>query len=161
MVVILFGVTGAGKTSIGTLLAGELGWSFYDADDFHSAASVEKMRRGMPLDDADRWPWLERLRAKIAACLDTGENAVIACSALKDAYRDHLTVNDQVKLVYLKGDFELIGARLRARRGHYMNPALLQSQFDALEPPHGDALVVDISGTPGEIVRTIRDSLRL
>ena len=161
MVVILFGVTGAGKTSVGTLLAGELGWSFYDADDFHSAASVEKMRRGMPLDDADRWPWLERLRAKIATCLDTGENAVIACSALKDAYRDHLAVNDQVKLVYLKGDFELIGARLRARRGHYMDPALLQSQFDALEPPHGDALVVDISGTPGEIVRTIRDSLRL
>ena len=85
----------------------------------------------------------------------------MSCSALKDAYRDHLMVDDQVKLVFLRGDFELIAARLGARREHYMNPALLQSQFDALEPPHGDALVVDISRTPAEIVRTIRESLRL
>lgn len=161
MVVILFGVTGAGKTVVGRLLAGELGWTFYDADDFHSAASVEKMRGGIPLDDVDRGPWLEKLRATIAACLSNGEHAVVACSALKATYRDYLKVDDRVKLVHLQGDFELIAERLRARRDHYMNPALLQSQFDALEPPHGDALVVDVHGTPAEIVRTIRGSLGL
>ena len=159
MVVILFGVTGAGKTVIGRLLAGDLGWAFYDADDFHSAANVEKMRTGVPLDDDDRWPWLERLRVRIQESLAAGEHAVLACSALKDAYRDYLVVDGRVKLVHLSGDFELIAARLRARRDHYMNPALLRSQFDALEPPHGDALVVDVDNTPAEIVRTIRKSL--
>ena len=161
MVVILFGVTGAGKTVGGRLLAGDLGWAFYDADDFHSAASVEKMRTGVPLDDDDRRPWLERLRARIQESLAAGENAVLACSALKHAYRDYLVVDGRVKLVHLSGDFELIAARLRARRDHYMNPALLQSQFDALEPPHGDAFVVDVDNTPAEIVRTIRGSLGL
>jgi gluconokinase len=161
MVVILFGVTGAGKTVVGQLLAGELGWRFYDADDYHSAASVEKMRTGVPLDDGDRQPWLERLRARIEECLAAGENAVLACSALKGAYRDYLTVDGRVKLVHLSGDFDLIAARLRARRGHYMNPDLLRSQFETLEPPDGDALVVDVQATPPEIVRTIRESLRL
>ena len=161
MVVILFGVTGAGKTSVGQLLARDLGWAFYDADDFHSPANVEKMRGGTPLDDGDRWPWLERLRAKIEECLSAGENAVIACSALKEAYRDYLTVNNQVKLVYLEGDFELIAARLRARPEHFMNPGLLKSQFEALEPPDHDAFVVDVSRTPADIVSTIRDWIRL
>ena len=161
MVVILFGVTGAGKTAVGRLLAADLGWSFYDADDFHSAASVEKMRTGIPLNEADRWPWLDRLRARIEASLSTSENAVLACSALKAAYREHLTVSNEVKLVHLDGSFDLIAGRLRARRGHYMNPELLQSQFDALEPPHGDALVVDVRKSPAEIVRAIRESLQL
>ena len=159
MIVVLFGVTGAGKTVVGRLLAAELDWTFYDADDFHSALSVEKMRKGIPLDDGDRWPWLERLRARIEASLAAGENAVLACSALKDAYRDYLAVNANVKLVYLSGDFDLIASRLRARRGHYMNPDLLRSQFETLEPPGRDALVVDVGKTPAEIVRTIRSSL--
>src|SRR5688572_18377385 len=108
MVVILFGVTGAGKTVVGRMLAADLGWTFYDADDFHSAASVEKMRSGVPLDDADRGPWLERLRAQIETSLTAGENAVLACSALKNAYREFLRVSGDVKLVHLNGDFELI-----------------------------------------------------
>jgi gluconokinase len=161
MVVILFGVTGAGKTVVGQLLAAELGWPFYDADDFHSAASVEKMRTGIPLDDGDRQPWLARLRARIEQSLADGEDAVLACSALKRAYRDYLTVDHRVRLVHLSGDRDLIAGRLRARRGHYMNPDLLNSQFDTLEPPDDGALVVDVHATPPEIVRTIRESLRL
>jgi gluconokinase len=161
MVVILFGVTGAGKTVVGRMLAADLGWTFYDADDFHSARSVEKMRIGVPLDDADRGPWLERLRAQIETSLTAGENAVLACSALKNAYREFLRVSGDVKLVHLNGDFELIAQRLQARRDHYMNPDLLRSQFETLEPPHGDALVVDVRPTPAAIVRTIRESFQL
>jgi gluconokinase len=161
MVVILFGVTGAGKTVVGQLLAAELGWTFYDADDFHSAASVEKMRTGIPLEDGDRQPWLASLRARIEQCLADGTDAVLACSALKAAYREYLTVDGRVRLVHLSGDWDLIAGRLRARRGHYMNPDLLKSQFETLEPRGGDALVVDVRATPPEIVRTIRESLRL
>ena len=135
MVVIIFGVSGAGKTTIGQLLAEELGWRFYEADYFHSQANIDKMRQGVPLTDEDRWPWLKNLRELIKRCLAAGENAVLACSALKEAYRRRLRVNADVKLVFLRGDYELIANQLRQRRGHFMNPVLLQSQFADLEEP--------------------------
>src|SRR5438309_7808190 len=135
MVVIIFGVAGAGKTTVAQLLAEEFGWRFYEADDFHSRANIDKMRQGVPLTDEDRWPWLESLRQLIKRCVAGGENAVLACSALKEAYRRRLRVNADVKLVFLRGDYELITNQLRQRRGHFMNPALLQTQFADLEEP--------------------------
>jgi len=108
VVVIILGVSGAGKTTLGKLLARELGWAFHEVDDFHSPANVEKMRAGIPLTDEDRSPWLESLRELVKRCLAAGENAILACSALKKAYRQHLRVNSDVKLVYLRGDFTLI-----------------------------------------------------
>ncbi len=161
MVIVLFGVTGAGKTTVGQLLAEELGWTFYDADQFHSASNVEKMRHGIPLTDADRWPWLETLRALIRQCIDERRSAVVACSALKEAYRQYLTTNDEVKFVYLRGDYALIEERLRKRRGHFVNPELLQSQFDTLEKPKGEALVIDVSQSPEKIVEEIRTELEI
>ena len=162
MIIILFGVTGAGKTAVGRQLAQELGWSFYDADQFHPPGNVEKMRQGVPLTDADRWPWLERLRAQITECLERGDHAVFACSALKAAYRQHLSVNGEVKWVHLKGNYALIAERLRRRGEHFMNPDLLQSQFDTLEEPQRDAvLVLDVEKAPSELVQTIRTKLGL
>lgn len=157
MFIILFGVTGAGKTTVGVRLAEQLGWEFYDADNFHPPANVEKMSRGIPLTEADRVPWLASLRARVERSLREAENAVLACSALREGYRHELRVDDRVKLVYLKGDFALIQRRLEARRGHFMNPALLQSQFELLEEPQpGDVFVVDVSPPPAEVVRSIR-----
>jgi gluconokinase len=161
MVVIIFGVSGAGKTTIGQLLAEELGWRFYEADDFHSQANIEKMREGVPLTDEDRWPWLESLRKLIKHCLGAGENAVLACSALKEAYRRRLRVNADVKLVFLRGDYELIANQLRHRRRHFMNPALLQSQFADLEEPQPakGVLMIELGRTPRELVKEIKTKL--
>lgn len=160
MLVVLFGVTGVGKTTIGRLVAGRLGWAFYDADDFHPAANVQRMRRGIPLTDEDRVPWLQALRDLIGSCLSRGEPAVLACSALKSSYRRMLRVSDDVQFVYLKGAPSLIQQRLEQRRSHFMNPALLQSQLDTLEEPAaGEAIVVDVAGTPGEIADSIRSHL--
>ncbi len=158
MVIILMGVTGSGKTTIGRGLARELGWEFDDADDFHPAANVLKMARGVPLDDADRAPWLDTLRELVRARVRRGENAVLACSALKESYRERLLVDETVKLVYLKGEYGLIRERLRERRGHFMKASLLDSQFDALEEP-GQGLRVDVSSPPEEIIKLIRDGL--
>ncbi|HEY1403368.1 MAG TPA: gluconokinase, GntK/IdnK-type, partial [Pyrinomonadaceae bacterium] len=133
----------------------KLGWKFYDADDYHPPANVEKMARGIPLDDADRLPWLETLSHLVRACLERGENATLACSALKADYRARLLLDERVKLVYLKGSFDLIQKRLANRRGHFMPAAMLESQFAALEEP-GREFHVDISGPPDEIVRAIR-----
>jgi gluconokinase len=119
MVVIIFGVSGAGKTTIGQLLADELGWRFYEADDFHSQVNIDKMRQGVPLTDEDRWPWLENLGELIKRCVAAGENAALACSALKEAYRRRLRVNADVKLVFLRGDYELIASQLRQRHGPF------------------------------------------
>jgi len=160
MVIILMGVSGSGKTTIGRLLSKQLGWAYYDADDFHSAANVEKMHSGIPLNDEDRRPWLESLRKLIHKSLDHDENIVLACSALKESYREYLVLDERVRLVYLKGDYDLIQERLNERHGHYMNPKLLDSQFDTLEEPT-DALTVDVSSTPREIVKTIRKHLGL
>ena len=129
MVVILMGATGAGKTTIGEMLSRELGWEFADADDLHSAGNVEKMRRGIPLTDADRAPWLAALRKEIQQWITRGQNAVLACSALKQAYRDQLSAGPEVKWVYLKGSLEEISSRVRERQGHYAKDDLVASQF--------------------------------
>jgi gluconokinase len=160
MIIVLMGVTGSGKTTVGKLLAAELGWNYYDADDFHSPANIEKMKRGVPLDDADRKPWLETLRDLIRSLLRRGENGVLACSALKESYRDYLLIDEQVRLIYLRGSYELIKKRLSERRGHYMNPQLLDSQFETLEEPEGH-LTIDASLPADEIVKSIRDQLGL
>ena len=162
MVVIIFGVSGAGKTTIGQALAEELGWRFYEADDFHSQANIDKMRQGVPLTNEDRWPWLESLRQLIKRCLAADENAVLACSALKEAYRRHLRVSDNVKLVFLRGNYELIANQLRQRHGHFMNPALLQSQFADLEEPQPTerAMVIELGRSPRELVQEITHKLR-
>jgi gluconokinase len=160
MIIVLMGVTGSGKTTVGQLLAAELGWQYYDADDFHSPGNIEKMRRGIPLDDGDRRPWLETLRELIRSRLQRGENCVLACSALKRSYRDYVLLDEHVSLVYLKGTRELIQQRLSERRDHYMNPMLLASQFEILEEPEG-ALAIDVSLSTTEIVKRIRVGLGL
>lgn len=153
------GVTGAGKTTIGRALATSLGWEFHDGDDLHSEANKRKMHRGIALDDADRAPWLSALRKLIEATLAEGRNGVVACSALKQSYRDELIVDpNSVKLVYLKVSQQVVAERLRNRSGHFMNPALLESQFDTLEEP-ADAIVVDASMAPEAIVNAIRARL--
>src|SRR4051812_6657845 len=161
MVIIIFGVSGAGKTTVGKLLARELGWRFIEADDFHPAANIEKMRNGHPLTDADRWPWLEALRKQIERSLSAGENAVLACSALKRVYRDRLRVSDEVKFVFLRGDHALLEKQLRSRHGHFMNADLLQSQFDDLDEPQPDekVLTIQLGRTPKEIVERIKTKL--
>lgn len=158
MVVILFGVTGSGKTTVGELLASELNWKFYDADDFHPAANIAKLHAGIALTDADRKPWLDGLHDLIKGILDRHENGVLACSALKEEYRAELTVDARVVMVYLEGDYHLIEERLAHRHNHFMNPNLLQSQFDTLEEPQ-NAITVDITPAPDTIVRNIRTKL--
>jgi gluconokinase len=163
MMVIGFGVSGAGKTTVGKLLAEDLGWRFYEADDFHPRGNIDKMRRGIPLTDEERWPWLDSLREQIKKCVEARENAVLACSALKRAYREHLRVSGEVKFVFLRGDYALIAAHLRHRRGHFMNPELLRSQFVDLEEPGTgeDVLTVDLGRTPQELVEEIKTKLHL
>ena len=161
MVITIFGVSGAGKTTIGKLLARDLRWRFIEADDFHPAANIEKMRSGHPLTDNDRWPWLEQLRQQIERSLCARENAVLACSALKRAYRDRLDVSDEIKFVFLRGDYALVQKQLRSRHGHFINAALLQSQFDDLEEPESDENVqtVDLGRKPQELVDEIKATL--
>jgi gluconokinase len=163
VIVIIFGVSGVGKTTVGKLLSRDLGWRFVEADDLHPAANIEKMRSGHPLTDRDRWPWLERLRQRIEQLLSSGENVVVACSALKRAYRDLLRVNDEVKFMFLRGDYALVEKQLRSRRRHFMNPLLLQSQFDDLEEPQPDenVLTIELGRTPEEIVDKIKAKLNL
>jgi gluconokinase len=159
VIIVLMGVSGSGKTTVGKVLAAELGWSFYEGDDFHSAASVEKMGRGIALTDEDRRPWLAALRALIERCLEKQENAVLACSALKQAYRQVLRGDDaHVVFVYLEAPPELLAARLEHRAGHYAKRDLLPSQLATLEEPR-DAVVVDASAAPEEIVGVIRARL--
>jgi gluconokinase len=163
VIIIIFGVSGAGKTTVGELLARELDWHFFEADDFHSPANIEKMRRGVPLTDNDRWPWLENLRELIKRCVAANGNAVLACSALKRLYRKHLRVSAEVKLVFLRGDYELISEQLRHRRGHFMDPTLLRSQFAELEEPQPDEEVptIELGRAPHELVEEIKTKLRL
>jgi len=159
MVAIVMGVAGSGKTTIGRMLAESIGWEFHDADDLHPEANKRKMHSGMALTDDDRAPWLLAIRNLIQSIISSGKNAVVACSALKQSYRDAIVVDPNlVKIIFLKGSPELIASRIQNRIGHFMNPALLQSQFDTLEEPR-DAIILDIDATPEEIVRTIRAQL--
>lgn len=161
MVIILMGVAGSGKSTVGRLLADTLGWRYCDADDFHPRANVEKMARGIPLNDEDRQPWLAALQRLVARSVAAGEDMVLACSALKHSYRERLRVDRAaVRLVYLKADPELIRRRLAQRRGHFLGPDLLASQLAALEEPP-DALVVDAALPPPAIIAAIRHCLRL
>jgi gluconokinase len=153
--IIIMGVSSSGKTSVGKALAGRLGWGFYDADDFHPPANIDKMARGIPLTDSDRLPWLASLHNLISGCLKAGRPGVLACSALKESYRQTLLVgNEDVQIVYLKGSYDLIRSRMSARAGHYMKLALLESQFDVLEEPT-NALTIDISLSTDEEVKMI------
>jgi len=159
MIVILMGVAGSGKTTIGALLAADLGWPFYDGDDFHPPENIDKMREGRPLMDEDRFAWLSALRQLIDRLLRERTSAIITCSALKEAYREQLQGKDEgVRFVYLKGSYELIHQRIATRRNHFMKADLLASQYDALEEPTG-ALTVDAAATPEAIVAKVRKSL--
>jgi gluconokinase len=163
VIVIVFGVSGAGKTTVGRLLAEDLGWRFHEADDFHPQTNINKMRRGISLTDEDRWPWLDRLRDQITSSLSARENAVLACSALKRAYREHLRVNGEVKFVFLRGGYALIAEQLHHRHGHFMTPDLLRSQFADLEEPKPDEdlLTIELGRTPEDLVEEIKTKLSL
>jgi gluconokinase len=158
MILVIIGVSASGKSTVGRLLAAHLGWTFYEGDDFHSEANVQKMRRGVPLNDRDRTPWLKAIRKLIRAAVDRGENLVIACSALKKSYRRMLRVNGHVAFIYLKANRALIRQRLKRRTGHFMNPDLIESQFKTLETPKS-ALQIDAGLAPAEIVQLIRNHL--
>jgi gluconokinase len=160
VVVVLMGVSGSGKTTIGTRLGAELGWPFADGDDYHPRANIEKMENGIPLTDQDRMPWLETLRDLIAGWISEGTSAVLACSALKQVYRDKLNVGPEVRFVFLKASPELLRHRLQARVDHYMKDNMLQSQLATLEPPE-NTVVVDVSGTVEDSVRQVREKLQL
>ncbi len=154
------GVEGSGKTTVGELLAQSLGWIFVDADDFHSASNKEKMSRGMPLDDADRGPWLRAIHESIVDGAGKGQNVVLACSALKQSYRDQLQPGTELKTVYLKGSFDLFYYRLQKRQAHFARESLLSSQFASLEEPT-DAVMIDASQPVAEMVKQIKSSLGL
>jgi gluconokinase len=163
VIIILLGVSGSGKTTVGKALGTLLGWSFLDADDYHPEANVAKMSRGEPLTDADRAPWLEILRTEIAARLVRGEEAILACSALKKAYRQQLQVDPaRVRFVYLKVSPELLQKRLEQRKGHFVKPSMLRSQLATLEEPlPSEALVIEVNTerTPAELAMDIQAQL--
>jgi gluconokinase len=154
------GPAGSGKTTVGELLAAQLKWQFADGDNFHSLANIEKMSRGVSLHDEDRIPWLHSIRDAILQWDAQDKNVVLACSALKRSYRQLLLINSNVKLVYLKGSFELFRQRLRARKGHYAGEQILAGQFADLEEPE-DAITIDAALSPEQIVAEIRKRLAL
>lgn len=155
MFFVVLGVSGSGKSTVGRMLADQLGCPFYDGDDFHPPENRDKMARGVPLTDEDRSGWLQALAGLIRQRLQADESGVLACSALKEKYRQVLRVDPaRVRFVYLRGDYDLIWARMHARRGHYMQPDMLKPQFEALEEPT-DALVEDIRQSPAEIVANV------
>jgi gluconokinase len=160
MVLILMGVTGCGKSTVGRALAERLACPFFDADDYHPDSNRLQMASGVPLTDKDRAPWLDRLAERITEWNGRYPQVVLACSALKQSYRDRLDQGGPVRWVYLKGDRELIQKRLAGRQGHFMNPALLDSQFSILEEPD-DAIVVEISTDIGTIMEVIQSQLEV
>jgi len=159
MIILVMGVTGSGKTTVGKMLASRLGWVFLDADNFHSAENVEKMRRGVPLSDMDREPWLAAIHAELVQCAGEKVDAVLACSALKESYRERLVAGVEMRIVYLKGTYGEIAARLQRRTGHFAGDGILAGQFADLEEPQG-ALVVRI-GDAKEIVGVVLRELRI
>jgi carbohydrate kinase (thermoresistant glucokinase family) len=159
VIVLVMGVSGCGKTTTGQALAQELGWRFLDADDFHPETNVAKMASGIPLTDEDRWPWFDRIVAEMRRVSASGQHAVVACSALKQIYRDRLAAGGDVRVVYLKGDAATIEPRLARRAGHFMPASLLPSQLATLEEPT-DAIVVDIREPVAAQVAAITRELR-
>jgi gluconokinase len=165
LVVIVMGVEGSGKTTVGTLLAQKLGWGFADADDFHPSENIRKIAQGIPLTDADRAPWLAALRAAIEKWIAEGKDIVLACSALKRSYRQELAGSESgasqgaIRFVYLKGSYDLILGRLRARHGHFATPSILKSQIEDLEEPE-NAITVSIEPPPEAIVAEIIRKLK-
>jgi len=160
MIVVVMGVSGCGKSTVGRMIAERLGCAFRDGDEFHSDANRAKMHAGIPLNDDDRKPWLEAIRAYMDEMTSGSRSLVVACSALKQRYRDVLRgPAGNAEFVYLKGDFELLQGRLSARKDHFFNPALLRSQFDALEEPT-DAIVVDIALPPETLVQQATEQLQ-
>ena len=156
--IIIMGVSGCGKTTIGKKLAQDLGWQFYDADDFHPLENRLKMSQGIPLNDEDRAEWLNILQQLIHKNIEERRSLVLACSALKQRYREILSDNKYVRFVYLRGSYEQIKTRLKRRKDHFMPVQLLQSQFEALEEPQ-DAFFVDISNSSEEIINLIRKGM--
>ena len=150
------GVSGCGKTTVGKLVAEELGWEFVEGDEYHSPENIAKMSSGQPLNDEDRFDWMNALNKKISEMLSSGKSGVVACSALKQKHRKHLARNceDQVLYIHIKGTFDEIHQRMEAREGHYMKAGMLRSQFEALEPPE-DVPAYDASLTPEQIKSAI------
>ena len=162
MILVVFGVAGAGKTTVGKMLADHLNWQFYDADDFHPQANIEKMRRREALTDEDRDPWLHRLRDLIQSCIAANQSAVLACSALKKKYRDELRASQEVKLIFLRADRSRVIEQLKSRPAHFFSPHLVDTQFQDLEEPKSadDAITVEITGEPRDVVKKIETILR-
>jgi gluconokinase len=159
MIALVMGTTGAGKTTVGKLLAEKLGWNFLDADDFHPTANIAKMKHGIPLDDADRVPWLAAMHAELARQNATGKNCVLACSALKDSYRETIGGGLPIKIVYLKGSYKEMRTHILARHGHFAGEGILAGQFRDLEEP-SDAIVEPVSLAPDQIVQNVMNKLK-
>ncbi len=160
MVILVMGVSGSGKTTIGEMLSAQLNWPFVDGDSLHSSANIAKMAAGIPLTDDDRAPWLQSIHDVMEGWRTQHKNGIVASSALKEKYRLILLTSPEIKLVYLRGSYELIYSRMQDRPSHYMKPEMLQSQFAALEEPKG-AVIVDISESAEQIVATIRQKLAI
>ena len=160
MILLVMGVTGSGKTTVGKLLAQRLGWLFLDADDFHPAENIAKMKRGIPLRDEDREPWLTAIHAELLECAAKNKDAVLACSALKQSYRERLGAGVELRICYLKGTYQEIGVRLQSRTRHFAGEGILAGQFADLEEPR-DALVLRVSEPPEEIVGDVLRKLKL
>jgi gluconokinase len=159
MILLLMGTTGAGKTTIGQLLSARLSWTFLDADDLHPPANIEKMHRGIPLTDADRAPWLAKIHAELVRLSAQSANVVLACSALKQSYRDQLSADLDLRVVYLRGSYQLMAKHIAHRHGHFAGESILAGQFADLEEPH-NALVLEVSSPPEKIVDEIIRQLR-
>jgi gluconokinase len=160
MVILVMGTTGAGKTTVGKLIAQRLRWTFLDADDFHPPANIEKMKHGIPLTDADRGPWLANIHSSLLQLAEEGKNTVLACSALKQTYRDALSAGLDLRIVYLRGAYEEMRKHILARHGHFAGESILAGQFADLEAPT-DALTLDVAGTPDEIAKQAIENLHL
>jgi len=160
MIILVMGTTGAGKTTVGEMLASRTGWIFLDADDFHPPANIEKMKHGIPLTDADRIPWLEKIHAKLLSISSEGTSAVLACSALKQSYRDQLSAGIDLRIIYLRGTYDQMCRHIEARHGHFAGQSILAGQFADLEEPK-NATVLDVSLSLQEIVSAAIEQLHL